>query len=236
MNPLAAAGSNRNTLVGREMHKKKVQHCTSQMAARIHLSHTLCVFSTSYFQIKKTLSECVAWGNISDALRIYFPAYCFVCKIKYRRTHTAERKISRDSLVETGPFKAKWVSVFILTTTHSAPFRPQQGSKGRWGEIELWVRWHVQKPHHQPPEVIQSPDPLCVCVKCRSQVSNPSSPSTGCSHWIIQERLNALCSEQTGTKPHLDRISHHKLWSKSALVQHENVITCLELWRNCSSW
>lgn len=137
---------------------------------------------------------------------------------------------------QTGPFKAKWVSVFILTTTHSAPFRPQQGSKGRWGEIELWVRWHVQKPHHQPPEVIQSPDPLCVCVKCRSQVSNPSSPSTGCSHWIIQERLNALCSEQTGTKPHLDRISHHKLWSKSALVQHENVITCLELWRKCSSW
>lgn len=164
------------------------------------------------------LSECVAWGNISDAFRIYFPAYCFVCKIKYRCTHTAERKISRDSLVETRPFKARWVSVFILTRTHSAPFRPQQGSKGRWGEIELWVRWHVQKPHHQPPEVIQSPDPLSVCVKCHSQVSNPSSPSTGCSHWIIQERLNALCSEQTGTKPHLDGISHHKLWSKSALV------------------
>lgn len=43
-----------------------------------------------------------------------------------------------------------------------------------------------------------------ICVKCRAQVSNPSAPSTGCSHWIIQERLNAFCSQQPGTKPHLD--------------------------------
>lgn len=60
--------------------------------------------------------------------------------------------------------------------------------------------------------------PLCVCVRCRSQVSNPRPPSTGCCHWIIQERLNALCSELTETKPHLGRISHHKLRSKSPLV------------------
>lgn len=105
--------------------------------------------------------------------------------------------------METGPCVVRWAGACILTTTHSVQFRHQQGSKGGGGP---WVRWHVQKPHHQPPEVILAPDPFCVCVKCRSQVSSPSSPSTGCSHWIIQERLNAVCREQTGTKPHLDRL------------------------------
>ena len=28
---------------------------------------------------------------------------------------------------------------------------------------------------------------VCGCVRCHSQVSNPRSPSAGCSHWIIQE-------------------------------------------------
>lgn len=118
---------------------------------------------------------------------------------------------TRNSPVETEPFKARWERVFI-STTYSAPFRHQQR--------ELWVRWHVQKPHHyhQPPEVIQSPGPLCVCVRCQSQVSNPRPPSAGCSHWIIQERLNALCSELTGTKPHLGRINHHRARNKSALI------------------
>lgn len=58
--------------------------------------------------------------------------------------------------------------------------------------------------------------PLCLCVRCRSRVSNPGSPSAGCSHWIIQERLNALCSKLTGTKPHLGGINHHRHVSKSA--------------------
>lgn len=102
----------------------------------------------------------------------------------------------------------------------------------------LQVRWHVHKPrrcyhHHQAPEVIQSPGPLCVHV---SDVAlgfrNTRSPSAGCSHWIIQERLNALCSELTGTKPHLGRISRHKLCGKFGSCHMKMSLHA----RNCGGW
>lgn len=194
----------------------KVQHCTSEMAVCIHLLYILLVFPTAIYKYWK-----LNWNSPPLPASLY-PLQSQIQKQIHTRGKISSQTTDRHP---NHTLQCNW-TLSSRPSERVCLFQPlptlphlgiNKGAEG--GGRESYGLGDMSRSHTATTQSHPVPrSPLCVCVRCRSQVSNPRSPSAGSSHWIIQERLNALCRELTGTKPHLGRISHHKLCSKSALA------------------